>query len=308
MSTVEPIRADPGALEAMAAKIDDLPLLPQVLTRILQLDPESDSYFEEFETLAREDPSFAVRVVALANSAASAPAVPIVTITDALARMGTACINALVASLAVQQVFVPTTSGQVLLWKHAITTAVGAQRIAMLLPQLGVDAGFAYLAGLLHDIGRFVMLEHAPTQLREVDDHQWTTPDDLVGADTAVFRFTHCQLGYLACLHWGLPDEIAELVQRHHKPPKHPLKPGSVDAANFCVQVADRLSVTIVDSTDCDEIDAAERATRIEEHCLKTEDDRALLPTDRLCAEIDPISAERKRLLDGLGLRDNLPT
>ncbi|MGB5257508.1 MAG: HDOD domain-containing protein, partial [Woeseiaceae bacterium] len=81
----------------MEDKIDELPLLPQVLVRILQLDTESDSFFEEFGKLTKEDPAFAVRVITLANSAASAPAVPVVSIRDALTRMGSHAIRGLVA-------------------------------------------------------------------------------------------------------------------------------------------------------------------------------------------------------------------
>ena len=303
MSRAQAPSTDDSGLAGLASKINDLPLLPQVLVKLMQLDPASDHYFDEFETLAKEDPSFAVRVIALANSAASAPAVPIMSLADALARMGTACINTLVAALSVQQVFVPTSPAQTLLWKHAITTAVGAQKIAEMLPRLQVTPCHAYLVGLLHDIGRFVMLEHAPAKLLEVDEANWQTPDDLVGADTEVFKFTHCELGFLACAHWGLPDQVAQIVRAHHMAPPHPIEPGSFEASNFCVQVADRLSVTVIDHAEFDTMDAAERASRVETHCLKTDEDRALLPVDVLCGQIDRISDERKRLLDGLGFR-----
>jgi HD-like signal output (HDOD) protein len=59
----------------MASKIGELPLLPQVLVKILQLNTSAVDYFEQFESLANEDPALAVRIVAMANSAASAPAV-----------------------------------------------------------------------------------------------------------------------------------------------------------------------------------------------------------------------------------------
>lgn len=97
-----------SALHAMDVIIDELPLLPQVLVRILQLNSNSEDYFEQFELLAREDPALAIRVVALANSAASAPVSPIVSIKDALTRMGATTIRNLVTSIAVQRVFLPS--------------------------------------------------------------------------------------------------------------------------------------------------------------------------------------------------------
>ncbi|MEO1247087.1 MAG: HDOD domain-containing protein, partial [Pseudomonadota bacterium] len=112
-----------AALKDMEAKIDELPLLPQVLVRLLQLRPASVDYFENFESLVKEDPAFAVRVISLANSSTSAPVSPIETIRDALTRMGAVTIGALVASLAVQKVFMPTEPGQVRLWSHSILAA-----------------------------------------------------------------------------------------------------------------------------------------------------------------------------------------
>jgi len=290
------------ALHSMEKKIDELPLLPQVLVRILQLDPKSEEYFEEFESSAKEDPGFAVRIIALANSAASSPIAPISVIRDALARMGATTVGSFVASLAVQRVFMPTEPNQILLWKHSISTAVGAQRIAELVPELQVEPGHAYLVGLLHDVGRFVMFEHAPKQLLEVDEHNWQTPDDLESVDVEVFNFTHSELGYLACEHWGVPDKIANVIRHHHTPVSGPIVPGSEDATTFCVQVADRLSVTLVDSVDYTELSDDDRQERVETHCLRNDEERRLLAVDRLVAEIELIRNESNHLMEGLGL------
>ncbi len=290
------------ALHSMEDKIAELPLLPQVLVRILQLDPKSEEYFEEFEHSAKEDPAFAVRVIALANSAASSPIAPISVIRDALARMGATTVASFVASLAVQRVFMPTEPNQILLWKHSISTAVGAQRVAELVPQLQIPAGHAYLVGLLHDVGRFVMFEHAPKQLLAVDEHNWQTPDDLEAVDVEVFNFTHSELGSLACEHWGVPDAIAEIIRHHHTPLQGSIAPGSGDATTFCVQVADRLAVTLIDNGDYEALSDDERIERIALYCLKSDEERRLLAVDRLAAEVPMIRRESEHLMQNLGL------
>jgi len=289
------------ALHSLENKIDELPLLPQVLVRILQLDPKSDDYFDEFEMTAKEDPAFAVRIIALANSAASSPVEPISIIRDALARMGATTVGSFVASLAVQRVFMPTKPNQILLWKHSISTAVGAQRVAQLVPELRVHPAHAYVVGLLHDVGRFVMFEHSPKELLEVDEHNWQVPID--GVDVEVFNFTHSELGYLACVHWGVPEQISDIIRHHHTPILGKITPSSLDATRFCVQIADRLSVTVVDSADNDELSDTERKSRIGTHCLKSREDRRLLPADRLLAVVDTIAKESNKLMQDLGLQ-----
>ncbi len=288
------------ALRAMERHIDDLPLLPQVLVKILQLDPEAENYFDEFEKMAAEDPAFAVRVISLANSASSAPADPIDTIKGALARLGAGSIANFVASLSVQRVFVPREPSQIRLWKHSIETAVGAQRIAQLAPELKVNSDRAYLVGLLHDIGRFVMLEHAEPELREVEEHNWATPDELVQADIDVYTYTHSELGYLACQRWGLPDSVADVVRGHHDDLPDVIAAGSLDAEVFCVQIADWLSVVVLDGLD--ELSEAEVEHRIRHKCLHKESAQSILPVAALCARLRDISLESERLFANLGI------
>ncbi len=292
---------DSSALRAMEAKIDQLPLLPQVLVKLLQLSQESPDYFDQVEKLAEEDPAFAVRVVALANSASSAPAVPITSIKTAVTRMGSATIGDLVASLAVQRVFMPREPSQVRLWQHSISAAVATQRVAGLIPSLELEPGQAYLAGLLHDVGRFVMFEHAAPALLKVDESNWHTPEELIAADVEIYKFTHSELGFLACRHWGLPDDIAEMIRHHHTPIDGPVVAGTWVALTLCVQIADRLCLAIVERPRDEDASAEQIEKRILEHCLTTDQERRLLSPSAVQTAIPLIRRDSERLLAGLG-------
>ncbi|MGA2711387.1 MAG: HDOD domain-containing protein, partial [Steroidobacteraceae bacterium] len=72
----------------LAAHAEQLPLLPTVVMRVLALDTHSDKYFEALLAVAEEDPTFAVRLIRLANAPRSAPAKPIITIRQAVVRLG----------------------------------------------------------------------------------------------------------------------------------------------------------------------------------------------------------------------------
>ena len=289
------------ALRSMEHHIDELPLLPQVLVRILQLDSASDRYFEQFEELASEDPAFAVRVVALANSAASSPVVPIVTIRDALARMGSATINSMVASLSVQRVFMPTQPSQVRLWCHAVETAVTSEAIARLFPEVKLDSAQAYLTGLLHDIGRFVMLEHAAPELKKVDESEWKSPEELIQADIDVYNFTHSELGYLACKRWGLPDALGKVIRVHHDAFEERLLPGSMAAAVACVQVADRIGIYLLGDPGTEKLTDVEVQEVIENDCLRTDDEKATFPAASLSVSVTAMRDRSRQILSGLG-------
>ncbi len=283
----------------MQRKIDELPLLPQALVKLLQLNHSSDDYFDEFERLVKEDPTFAVRVIGLANSAMSSPASPITSIREAITRMGAATISGLVSSLAVQRVFMPSEPGEVRLWTHSVFVACGAEEIARLTGELKVNPGQAYLAGLLHDIGRFVMLEHTPNELHEVDASDWHTPDELLQADAKIYGFTHSELGHLACHRWGLPDSISELVRDHHDALPDHIEPGSITALNYCVQLADRLSIFVLEEKPQDDKDVLMET--IQQKCLDAVDPAHRLNAADVRDRIETIQQAGQSLLEGLG-------
>ena len=302
MSTIPQADASKAALTSMERHIDQLPLLPQVLVRIMQVNPSQDDYFERIADLAREDPPFAVRLITMANSPSSAPVSPIKSIKDALTRVGAQVISSLVSSLAVQRVFVPSSLSQLAMWRHSIRVGVASEVTAQIAPELQVDRNQAYLAGLLHDIGRFVMFEHAPEQLRKVDESNWHSPQELVKADVEIFKYTHAELGFLACRHWGLPDELAQVIRRHHEVLEGPIRPGSVEAAILCIEVADLLDVLIIENADYDDASPEALASAIEEHCLPAPVYRKYFLPEALAKKVKRIRAESAQLLEGLGL------
>jgi putative nucleotidyltransferase with HDIG domain len=291
------------ALREMASRVDELPLLPQSLARILQLRSEDSDYFSRLEQCTKAEPAFAVRLVAKANASerqvSSAKAV--LTLNAAMVRLGAAVIRTLVASLAVQRVFVPTAPDQIRLWVHSVLVAVATQRIAELVPQLEIDPNTAYLAGLLHDIGRFVMFEHDARRLTAVNATNWQSPDDLIRSDIDVFSYTHCELGYLACKRWHLPDEICQIVRYHHSPFRKKITARSIEALVFCVQMADRLVVSIIENHSARNLPVGALEMRIGETCYQRPQDRTLLPAIKLARHIPRIGADGEKILATLG-------
>src|SRR5262245_16307126 len=128
----------------------------------MSLDPSGDEFFEQLLALAVDDPTLAVRVLRAANSAESAPLSPVESLPAAVARLGANRTAELVASLALTRVFAPDDPRHAELWMHAVEVAVTARLMAEVRSIPGLDPARVYLAGLLHDIGRFVLTEEPP--------------------------------------------------------------------------------------------------------------------------------------------------
>ncbi len=294
----------PVKVRDLAARAEQLPLLPTVVLRVLRLDSGGDRYFEELLGLAEEDPTFAMRLVRLANAPASAPSKPIVTIRQAVTRLGARECAGLVTALAVSRVFVPTTAAQRNLWLHALQTAVAARTIASLMVHPAIAPDQAYLAGLLHDIGRFVMFESATDDLMRVDDTHWHSPQELLDAEHALLHYDHVQLGVAVCNRWSIPQTLCDVVKLHHEyraPAALAATPLGTLVAT--VQFADMLSVRLIEAPHIADLDPVDIAQDLCATCVRPEWARPpVAPSvlaQRLAIIRDEAGAVALRLLDG---------
>lgn len=235
-------------LSAVEERLSELPLLPASVAKLLSLDSEDPSLFQEVLRFAQADPGLGVRLIKLANSGFSAPATPITKLQDAIARIGGRNIVGFIASSTMLKVFVPSTRGQKYLWQHSIETAVIARGIARARPALRIDPDQAYMCGLMHDIGRFVVFMEEPDELERVDSIGWSTPPELVEAEDAVGIESHAEIGMRACVKWRLPKVLEQTVGLHHryKLPRSVIFDRPLAAQIRIIQIADLLSMVVL--------------------------------------------------------------
>jgi putative nucleotidyltransferase with HDIG domain len=203
---------------AIAARVETLPLLPGVVTRLLSLDPASDEYFNDLIAIASSEPNFAIRVLRCANSAASAPGRPITSLMQAAYRIGTERCGQLATAVAVARVFVPRTREQRELWAHSLRVASLSRLITAASGARAEICEASYTAGLVHDIGRFAMFECVTDDFDLVAEAGWDTPQDLLAVEEKLLGYDHARVGQLICEHWGLPLPLIEIVRQHHRP------------------------------------------------------------------------------------------
>lgn len=148
---------------AMVKQVKDqrieVPLLPEVANRAITLsqDPESDSV--KLSQLIQSDPSLAAHVMSIANSAAYSPNSSLVSLQQAITRLGMnlICDIAVAASISNRMFSTPGYESHIQgIWQHALASALWAKEIARAC-RLNVEATF--LCGLLHSIGRPVALQ-----------------------------------------------------------------------------------------------------------------------------------------------------
>lgn len=275
-------------LAEVEERVQQLPFLPVVLTELMSLDKSDSHYFEKVVALARKDPTLTTLILKVANSAASASKAPIDSLQLAMSRIGTERISNYIATLGVTRVFVPSEDEHKLLWAHSIETALYAERLALYMPGYKVNPEMAYICGLLHDIGRFVMFDTAPEALNHTPSSSWASPQELPKVERSIVGFDHSQVGFIACKHWQLPKIICNLVRAHHVYSVYQNKelPKLFRNLVLIIQCADFISVMLTKNPGWLDLAAPGLKQKLEAHCIHEAWGSAELPLDKLSEDL----------------------
>lgn len=185
----------------------ELPLLPQAASQVMALasDPAADA--AKLSALIHQDQALAAHVLRIANSPAYMPRSPVVSLQHAVAMLGINLLSeiAFTASLKSGAFKVPGHEDEVKrLWRHSLASGAFAKEVARL---RRVNVESAYLCGLLHEIGKPVVLQTATalaqTQrltLEKAVLHGWIDG-------------YHSRVGTLIAEKWGLPKQVATAIQ-----------------------------------------------------------------------------------------------
>ncbi len=196
-------------------------------------------------------------------------------------------------AFAITQVFVPRTEHECRLWLHSLQVATAARSIAELMDE-DVDGGEAYLAGLLHDLGRFVFLQQSPEKLQSRFEDVWCGGGDTLAAETRVFGVDHAELGGQVALAWELPERLRTTLDIHHQEDLSRLD-RSTQALVAAVQIADRMSLALlrIDESEADRVETVARAAELP-HVRRSPRARQLAP---LILRVEEIAAEQAAAL-----------
>jgi putative nucleotidyltransferase with HDIG domain len=240
-SSLEPLLQNDN-LRRLIAEMDRLPSVPSVYADLIQIlqDPEAD--LQHVGDVLATDMAMTAKVLKLVNSAFFGLRRELSSPAEAALYLGLDTLRALVLSLhAFSRFEVISMTGFSLdaLWAHSMETAATAKQIVEWEHAPPKLADEAFVAGMLHDIGKLILAANFPEQFQCALRASTLEHLDSPSSEQKIFGASHAEVGgYLLGL-WGLPVPIVEAVAFHHRPAEAPEKSfGSLTA----VHVADVLS------------------------------------------------------------------
>ena len=215
-------------LEDMAQRMHHLVAMSPVRARLLQCLSQEDPDTVQITEWVEKDPAIAARVLRLANSPFFGLPHEVESIAHAVSLVGLRSLQSLALAAAVMEQFKTTDpaleSAHRAHWRHSVAVAVCAQGLAR---KVRVAVDTAFTAGLLHNLGRLVMLTIDPARqwkVREQCRQALGVAENAVDVEAlrlqteqAVWGFDHGQVGEMLARHWQLPESLRRCMALHHR-------------------------------------------------------------------------------------------
>jgi len=238
-----PDYAQLGRAGELAELVDNIPPLPQILVRGLELLDQPDSSTVQLTELLGEDPALAARVLNTANSPVFGRGTSVTTLERAVAVLGLAQLKPVLVTACLDTLRQETTRAvmpevRVLreeAWQNSVCTALAASRIAKELAFPYAEE--AYLHGLLHDLGKLALIHMLPAQYVEAYASRGLYPG-LIEAEADILGVAHPLLGAVVAHKWRFPIDTCEVIRLHHEPVALPRRDSTAEKAAL-VQMAD---------------------------------------------------------------------
>ncbi len=182
----------------------------------MALSPIDSGFFETACVIIRAEPALATQVLKIANSALFASQAPVTSIDRAVIRIGARMISTILAEGHLQHAFSTRDDVMGQLWLTNSFAANMAQTVTLKHPDLGIIPEVAYTFGLLHDVGRLVLValyKNASSEVMEENPHPQL---ELIQKEEVAFGVNHMMAGRLLGNRWKLPAEITLVVAAHH--------------------------------------------------------------------------------------------
>lgn len=211
------IEKDKAAIiKARLQEIRDLPSLPLAADSITRAVLDENSNAQTIALSISKDPSFASRILRVVNSAYYGFYRQITSIKEAVALLGTNEIRMMAMAITVYDLFKVKESmkfNRKNLWMHGVAVAYMADYLQRMLRK-GIEE--AYVAGLLHDIGKVVLDQFFPDETHEILQLFEGSEMSYLEAEREVLGMDHGELGFLIAERWNLPAEITVGIRYHH--------------------------------------------------------------------------------------------
>jgi putative nucleotidyltransferase with HDIG domain len=221
MSSVQTAQEPILNLSTLIAKVKDLPPLPTVVMRAMEMTLDPNISIRNLQQVISQDQALSAKMLRIVNSAMFALRREVSTVSHAVSVLGLDTVKSVIMAASVERVFTTAKDlGTKLMSDHSWGTALAARAIARRVRYENPEE--ALICGLMHDIGKPVLLQNLQPQYREIIHEVYGGNSSFHQLELVAFGFSHAHVGSLLARKWNFPPQLAEAVGYHHNPESAP--------------------------------------------------------------------------------------
>lgn len=210
-----------GVFKLLTDAIAEMPAAPEISRRIIAILHDPISSMADMAEVINEDAAISLRVLRMANSAYYAAASEITDLQNACARLGMKTIANIAHAVSNETLYGKINSQfkgiMQQLRLHGVATALCAEQLIGLVPKK-LDPSLPFVAGLVHDTGKLVLLDVLTSKYRGNIGRLRESPDLMV----RVLNRFHAPVGLHVVQYWRMPIEIGFSTFFNQKPKLNP--------------------------------------------------------------------------------------
>ncbi len=220
--------------QLVLAEVDSLPTLPTVAARLIQLGSDEDAEIKEIVRLISSDPTLTGKVLSLCRRAELGLGSKVTTVDRAVVLLGIEAVRALALSVHVldwsqrtrverstaggEQAQIAGVFDRTGFWQHSLSVAICAELLCREHRISGVRPEEAFVAGLVHDIGKLVLDLVLPQAYEQVIQMADQRQGDIALFERSCLGLDHHSAGKHLAERWGLPAPVRDVIWLHGQP------------------------------------------------------------------------------------------
>jgi len=212
-------------ISKLIEQLGDLSAAPVIMAKVLRLTSDVQSNINDISRSISADQTLAAKVIRLSNSAYYGRVTEISSLSEAIKVLGFNQVKSIIVTASTHQMFQSGPHAKIagILWEHSLATALGSRLIVQ--KYGGLDKEEAYLCGLLHDIGKLVLLQSAPDVYEGIIAKVKETNLPFQKVEGNEFGYNHVHVGKVLLTKWRFPSALIWQISTHHS-----TKPSRVEA------------------------------------------------------------------------------
>ena len=204
---------------ALLDRVDDLPPLPAVATRVMTIVDDENASATDLANVLAADQALTAKLIRLSNSAYYGFGRKVSSVRDAITVLGFNQVRDIAVSMSVMHAFsrpAPTDDGfdLDLFWGHSVAIAVAGESVSRRMR--AAKPQDAFTAGILHDIGRLVLRMTMPVPFADALAYTRETGTPLHLSEVEATGYDHAEIGRALGERWSFPQHLIEAVWSHH--------------------------------------------------------------------------------------------